>query len=369
MLKSLGNKILLSIGIGALVFIGMSVYADFSRLLISFRAFAWGYLPAVLGLALLNYLLRFLKWDRYLSILNIRLARKDSLSVFLAGLVMSVTPGKSGELLKSYLVKQLKGTPISVSAPVMLAERFTDFMALLILSVFGIFSFRLGVLPVVISFGMLLGVILVISHRGISHTLIRGIERLPVLSRFSERVSRAYESIRTLLTWDNLIWATAISVAAWFAECLGFYLILKGFGVSLSVLQATFIYSLATIFGAVSMMPGGLGTTEGSMAGLLMLESVSGPIAVASTFVIRVCTLWFAVIIGAVALLMSRKRYSFTGERNDEGPTTKGQRRTANKERRTANKERRIQTPSSRTEPCASAHSGRGGDRGGHQRS
>ncbi|MCK7516981.1 MAG: flippase-like domain-containing protein [Ignavibacteriales bacterium] len=42
-----------------------------------------------------------------------------------------------GELLKSYLVKQVNGTSISKTAPIVFAERATDFLSLTILALAG----------------------------------------------------------------------------------------------------------------------------------------------------------------------------------------------------------------------------------------
>ena len=85
---------------------------------------------------------------------------------------------------------------------------------------------------------------------------------------------------------------------------------LLGFQADLGVVPVTFIYSFATLFGAVTMMPGGVGPTEGSMSGLLAYEGMALPDAVAATLVIRVCTLWFAVAIGAGALVVFRRRFA-----------------------------------------------------------
>ena len=58
-----------------------------------------GFLPLLLFLSLLNYFVRFLKWDYYLNILNVKVKKIDSFAVFMSGLIMSVTPGKMGEVL------------------------------------------------------------------------------------------------------------------------------------------------------------------------------------------------------------------------------------------------------------------------------
>ena len=59
----------------------------------------------------------------------------------MSGLITSITPGKMGELLKSYLVKQIKNIPISKTAPIIFAERITDSTSLMVISIIGAYSF------------------------------------------------------------------------------------------------------------------------------------------------------------------------------------------------------------------------------------
>ena len=96
---------------------------------------------------------------------------------------------------------------------------------------------------------------------------------------------------------------------AWFLECAGLYLVLKGFGgeAAVTLTQATFVYAFATFAGAVALIPGGLGVTEGSIVGLLLTMGVARPTAVSTTILVRVCTLWFGVGLGALFLLAGRK--------------------------------------------------------------
>jgi len=109
----------------------------------------------------------------------------------------------------------------------------------------------------------------------------------------------------------ELIITVFLSIFAWFFECLGFYLVLNGFGIEnvvyVSIFVATFIYGFATIAGAVTMLPGGLGATDASITGLLILLQIPRNISVASTLIIRVATLWFAVIVGIIAIIIYQK--------------------------------------------------------------
>ena len=140
---------------------------------------------------------------------------------------------------------------------------------------------------------------------------LRLVARLPVVRRVGHKVEEAYESMATLVQPTPLLVATVLSTIAWFCECAGFYLIIGGFpGAFASLHTATFIYASMTIAGALSFLPGGLGVTEAGMTGLLarLGRGIDGAVAVGATFVTRLCTLWFAVLVGFVALLWLRRR-------------------------------------------------------------
>jgi len=297
--------------LGALVVVGMSFYADFRKLAGALYLFSWAYLPALLGLAFANYVLRFFKWHYYLSCLGVHLAKGDSFAVFLAGLTMSVTPGKFGEVLKAYLVKRLNDTPISRTAPIVLAERFTDFLALVLIAAAGVLLLGYGARVLIVSVAILLFLFVLLGYRALWLRLMRILSRFPGLATFVGRLSVAYESIAEMMGAKNLLVATALSVPAWFCECYGFYLAMKGLALSVPVFDASFVYAFSTIVGALTMLPGGLVATEGSMTGsLVLLLHVPRHLAVAATFIIRICTLWFAVAVGAAALLCMQGRFT-----------------------------------------------------------
>ena len=64
---------------------------------------------------------------------NSRLLSRDCADILLAGLAMSITPGKVGEVLKSYLLRRKVGAPIHATAPAVLMERVTDVVAIALL--------------------------------------------------------------------------------------------------------------------------------------------------------------------------------------------------------------------------------------------
>ncbi len=315
-MKDLPRKLALSLIFGLAVVAVLALFADLPATLAALRNFEWAYLPAILGLTLFNYVLRFGKWHYYLHQIGAKnVTLRDSAGIWVAGISMAMTPGKLGEFFKSFLLKETSGVSLSVSAPVIMAERLTDGMGMLLLATVGL-GFYAAARPVlaVILAGML-GVIIAVQIRPLAEWVLDLAARLPWLKGRAEALRNLYESSYQLLTWKNLLIAVGIGVISWGGECVAFYLVLRGVGLSHTpnlLLEATFILAFASLVGAVSALPGGLGAADTSITGLILLfVTPQRDLAVAATLLIRFCTLWFGVTLGLITLLALYRRLLF----------------------------------------------------------
>lgn len=309
MTTKIKQRILFSIALAGIFYLGFSIYADFSDVVQSFKLFNWLLLPLLLILSLLNYYSRYIKWNYYLNLLNIKIESWQSFSIFCSGLIMSVTPGKFGELFKAYLLKQVSNEPVSKSAPIIFAERVTDFLSLVVISLIGAYIFNYGrVIIIVIGTILIIGII-IITNKKIATFFLRFISKIKRLSAYSKNIENAYESSYKLLSFIPMVKMTILSIISWGFECVGYYMILSSFNIEMSLLWASFAYAFATIVGAVSMLPGGLGVTEGSLSYLVMAQGYSKDVSFASTFIVRVVTLWFAVLIGVISVMIYQKKF------------------------------------------------------------
>ncbi len=304
------------VALAFLVFVGLVLYGDVSRIGPTLARFNWFLLPVILSLTLLDDLLRFVKWDYFLKVLGVDLPWKDSAAVFFGGLAMAITPGKVGELFKSYLVKNLTGEVMSKTTPVVMVERFTDLLAVTLLASVGVAYFQYGAIALIVVAVFSLGLILVIQHRDFPLWLIDKLEYLPIIGNYGDSVRNFYENSYRLLRLPRLVIAVSVSIFSWGSECVAMYLIFSGLGVEQSFLLSTFIFTFSSVMGAVSMLPGGLGVAEGSMTGIMVaVAGLSNSIAVAATLLIRLSTLWFAVFIGLTTLFVNRERLGLSSFR------------------------------------------------------
>lgn len=310
--RSFARNVVVATVLGVLVFAALSLYGDVQSLLENLRAFDWTMLAWAVALATGNYALRFSRWQYYLKRIDVAVPAGESALVFLSGFVMSITPGKLGEVFKSLLLYESRGTSIAKTAPVVVAERLTDLVALVVLTALGALSFEQGV-PITIGGVAVVALVLVaLAWRPFGELALRVAGRLPVVRRLVPKLREAYESLRTMIRPGPLAVATLVAVAAWGLEVVSLGVIVAGFpSVTLGWEEVTFAYSASQIAGALAMMPGGLGVTEAGMTGLLQALGGSGmtaAVATATTMLVRLATLWWAVLVGFGALAVFRRR-------------------------------------------------------------
>jgi glycosyltransferase 2 family protein len=322
MLDRLRSRFIVGLAFGVLVIAALVLISDGPALAQTFQEFDWRLLPAIIAFTLLNYILRYVKWEFYLAVLDVRnIARRTSLGIFVAGLAMAITPGKVGELLKSYLLRRATGTPMAMTAPIPIAERLTDGLAMLALASVGLLMFQHGWQLLVAVTVVTAVLIIALQNRKLVFALLHMASRVELVRRRAGTIRSLYESTYLILRPRNLAIAVSIGLVSWAGECLAFFLILVGLGLPASaeiLILSFFILATATILGAISMLPGGLGAAEASVAGLLLLlvqdARMTTEVASAATLLVRVATLWLGVGLGVVALFVIERHLQSLGE-------------------------------------------------------
>jgi uncharacterized protein (TIRG00374 family) len=289
----------------------ISMIGDVRKLGDRLAGFAWSAFVAALALALANYVLRFVRWQLYLRRQEVSVPVASSAIVFGAGLSLSITPAKLGELVKSYLLREMHDVPAPKTAPIVVAERVSDLVALVVLALIGVGVY--GVDPTLVAVaGALIGVgLIMLAWQRPTRALIDLVTTPKRLRRFREPLHETLAGLAALCRPGLLTLSTGIAIPAWACECVGFALICNAFpGAHVSLGLAMVIYAGTTIAGALSFLPGGLGVTEGAMT-LALVEGAAkldGSTALAATLLTRLATLWFAVLIGVVLLAVARRR-------------------------------------------------------------
>lgn len=298
--------IIAAVGAAAIVMVG-----DANKLADHLAGFGWGAFFACLGLALVNYAIRFLRWQLYLRHQRVEVPVASSALVFGAGLSLSITPAKLGELVKSYLLREMHAVPATETAPIVIAERVTDLIALLMLAVIGVAVYGVETTLVIVAAAVVGAGLVLLAWPRPTRALIDLTTTPRFTRRFRTPLHEMYGRLVSLCRPRLLVIATLIAVPAWGAECVGFAGIVNAFpGAQVDLGLAVVIYAATTIAGALSFLPGGLGVTEASMTIWLVqgASQLDRAAAVDATLLTRLATLWFAVLLGLVCLAFARAR-------------------------------------------------------------
>ncbi|MBL8725902.1 MAG: flippase-like domain-containing protein [Planctomycetes bacterium] len=290
------------------------LWADAAAVGQAMGQFGAGTVALALFWASLNYLLRWCRWQVYLRRLGCSVPRGESGLVFVAGFVMTLTPAKMGEVLKSLLLKRSCGLAIATTAPIVVAERVTDLAGLVLLMALGCLRFERGVPVAIAAAGLVVVLGAVGAIPALGTTLVRWVGRLPVLSRKADRLQAAYLSLHRLSDLRTFAVATAWSTLGWGSHCVCLWQCAHGLlPGAIDGLESCLAYAAPLLGGTLILVPGGLGATESSMTGLLGVLSEGGfdpGMAAAVALLVRLVTFWWAILLGAVAFAVWRTRHA-----------------------------------------------------------
>jgi uncharacterized protein (TIRG00374 family) len=317
---SLWRRLIPGMVLGFVVFIGLALMGGLQKVSWMILHFEWKYFFIAIAFTLLNYLLRFFKWHYYLRQVGVgRISYGQSLRLFVAGFPLAVTPGKVGEVLKGVWLMHQTGVPVARGISVVVAERVSDGLAVLLLSLLGVLAYPKYWPVFLLALVFLLAVIIVSQIRPLALWILDQAERVRLLRKVSEAAREFYEGSFALFRPGSTLLAVCLGTVSWLGEGIGFYFIMLGLGYEPGrqlLAMAIFVLSFSTIVGAVSALPGGLGVAEVSIAGMLTFTLHQEPaMASVATLLIRLATLWFGVFLGLGVWAFTPELFNFTSPR------------------------------------------------------
>ncbi len=289
--------------LSGLAYLGVSLWSGWSEVTAAIGRVGLTGVAIILALSLLNYGLRFLRWRYYLGRLGQRIREWDNLRIYLAGFGLTIVPGKVGEAIRSVFLKGY-GVGYRPSLAAFFTERFSDLISMLCLAAIGVWAYS-AAQPILLLLAAFLSVVMVSLHQQGLVKYLHGFASSYLPARFAtglDAVLSIVSHTRTCLTPRVLAGGLVLGIVAWGSEGMAFHFVLDWMGAGIGWRTALFVYAFAMLVGAISFLPGGLGGADATMIGLLVVNNVPPHLAVAATILIRIATLWFAVVLGIGAL-------------------------------------------------------------------
>ena len=298
-----GRAVSWVIVIAALYLIGLW-YVDRDRDILSRLAEMALPLAGCALLVLASYVVRYQRWRAVLAKQGCPVSSwAHGFAAYLAGFAFTASPGKAGELLRIRYFNW-QNVPTRATLTAFIFERAID---LLVITLMGA-----GAASLVPVFGLLASIIfivlLVLLALGCWPPLARAVrdlvDRLPgaAVRRLGNFLVDGAEHLGPLVRLPVIAPATALGTLAWTLTAAAFALLCHAAGIDLPWPLALGIYPLAMLIGALSFVPGGVGTTEAAVVIMLGAAGVPADTGLAVAIGIRLVSLWLAVAVGMLAM-------------------------------------------------------------------
>ena len=303
----LGKKYLIIIFVAVAIYSLFLFFSDFSIVYEKLQNFQITLLPLILLIVFSSWLVLFIRWMVLLKKHQIQIPLKINFLIFFAGFTLAISPAKSGELIKSVLLKNKCGIAATKTIPIVFLERFYDIIGTTAVAIIGIafLGLELGIVLTVVPIAIFVIFYLFYSKRSFNFSL-KILNRIKLLQKFSSNIEESHNIIRHSSDLKTICSCSGLTIVFRIIEAIGILLILQALGINfIEFFNLLSMYSASVILGSISMSPGGLGVTEGSFAGLLTLYELELQTTLAIAVIVRFFTMWFAIVVGFISLKLS----------------------------------------------------------------
>jgi uncharacterized protein (TIRG00374 family) len=255
---------------------------------------------ALVALSAVYYIAKILRFWYMLRILGIKEPLGVISWIYLAAQPVSLLP--AGELFRAKALETYRDIPMAKAVPTFTAQGLMEGVGIAVVGVASALTLGTERLP-----ALILAVVVVLSILGIrlgylAH-LTKLINAIPFVSVSRVRLTRFSKQNQALFSGWTLWILAFISVGIELVGVAIAYVSVAGLSGHLNLFQAALFYIVPLIVSFISFLPGGLGASEQSAIGLLLLMGQTSAIAVAATLIMRVAIVVTGLVYGVIALV------------------------------------------------------------------
>ena len=295
------RNFLLAVVSMVVLYIVFLIVSDFNVIHEKIFDFKTDYLPIILLLAPLSWVIVFFRWHFLLKNSNIIIPKKENFKIYMAGFAMSVTPGKVGELIKSQFLKSKYGVSRKNTLPIIISEYFYHMVGVLAVSILGVYYFEFSLYVIILTSALIITTLTIISSETFFKKFLNLISKRNFLKKYVSPISDSHIILKKSTRGKIFIISSGLSIAFWLTEVLIVYFVFLSFNIlNFEFFKIAAIYTTSLILGMLSFLPMGVGVVEGSLAGFLNYEGIDISIALTLVILIRIFTRWYGVIVGLI---------------------------------------------------------------------
>ncbi len=268
--------------------------------------------PIIL-LSVLVYVLQGIRWHYLLIDVGTKLRLRDTILINLAGqTITAIVP--LGDLTRAAFASSADGTDFGTVAATVTVQELSYTLWLILAALPAILALGYGlaaVIPVALGIALIIVVLTVSPVFCRFHDLIA---HIPFLNRLLPALDELQQETSSLLHRRDALALSVLDAARVVVAVTTFWLVLQGLDPGrIGWWQAAFVLALGTIGGAVSLIPGGVGANEASVAALLIFLGVDAGSAGAAAIIQRGLLTGLSLILGFAAYLAINKRLHLGG--------------------------------------------------------
>lgn len=273
-------------------------YINGAEVLEALRNFDYRYLPFMIALALVFFLLKAGRFAVLLAPFSENVPALSVYKAYISGQAAAMLPG--GITARVGLLKQT-GVPVSESSvPVAVHSGWDQAIFLLgaLIAAVWVPEARIPVL-VIVSILIVVGALLLI--RPSREWLADKAERISARFGHEEQWQRFLAAVPQVFSRRIVLVCFLLTIASLAAFTVTLYLTLLGFGLAVTVPVLLLSVILPTMLGRIVPIPGGLGVTEAGMVGFLTaMGQLETNATVAAVAIFRIVTIVFPALLGAL---------------------------------------------------------------------
>lgn len=265
-------------------------FLDIEQLLDSFKMFSISSIIMSLIFSFMAMFFEYLKYTYYLYELGLKIPKKKNVMIFLSGYALGFLPARSGELMRSVILKKNK-IPYSKSLPIYFAMNMTLLIVCFIVGLPYILQYL--DMPYLFIAGLII-LLINLRYNGLVLYIIRLIPFKPF-----RNLEAAVKNSSILFRARTLAASIAFTAVSTIFIFLAFWVL--SVSMDFPLIIGFSAYNLTLIFGALSMLPGGLGATEAGFI-FLMSSLMHAPQAAALVIIMRLVSVWVPMIVGLMTI-------------------------------------------------------------------
>jgi uncharacterized protein (TIRG00374 family) len=265
--------------------------------------------PLLVFLATSALVLRYFRWLWLLRRAGYEVRWLDGLLAYFSGFAFTASPGKVGELLRIHYFAKL-GVPPSIVLGAFIYERLFDLVTVLVFAIAYTSHITLQIVGLLFVGSVVIAVtILAIQYERIQKlAILANARHYPRLAALIRTVANGLLECRRWQTPTDLLFSAILGTLAWALTSFCLVYLLLHLNVVAWDIRLFGIYPLAMLVGAASLLPGGIGSTETALVVLLKHQNISLVTSGLCAVVVRMCTLWLAMILGLSSMFLFEVR-------------------------------------------------------------